>query len=58
MPYKIFLNHKHLSMKTKTGILKHVWAGAFFLVLFSCKKSMIQDQADLSVSSGKQARTG
>jgi hypothetical protein len=56
MPYKIFLNHKHLSMKTKTGILKHVWAGAFFLVLFSCKKSMIQDQADLSVSSGKQAR--
>lgn len=43
-------------MKTSAGIFRHVWAGALFLMLFSCKKSMIEDQADLTLNSGKQAR--
>jgi hypothetical protein len=44
-------------MKTNAGILRHVWAAALFLVLFSCKKSMIQDQTDLPLGSTKTAGT-
>ncbi|SDE93796.1 hypothetical protein [Chitinophaga filiformis] len=45
-------------MKACAGIFRHVWAGALFLVFFSCKKSMIEDQADLTLKSNKQASAG
>jgi hypothetical protein len=42
-------------MKTSTGIVKHLLTGSLFLVLFACKKGMVESKADSLA--GEQAKT-